>query len=128
MLLRTLTLCVFLVGCGGGNLDANIQHARAAAPDGGKLYDAKCSDCHGQKGQGSFGTPATLGSGSLDKYATAKDLFEYVHTKMPLPKAQAGSLSEPDYWAIVSFLVAAHGRDLPPGGLSKDNAASVSLH
>lgn len=122
-----LVACVGLAGCGGSS-SGSIDTARTKVPEGSKLYDDKCADCHGRKGEGSFGTPATLGSGALSKYATAKDLFDYVQKEMPLPKAQAGKLPEGEYWAVVSFLVAAQGKELPAGGLSSSNAAGVALH
>jgi mono/diheme cytochrome c family protein len=118
-----------LVGCGGGGgSGGGVETARAKVPDGAKLFDTKCADCHGTSGQGSFGTPGTMGAGTLAKYKTAKDLFDYVSVQMPLPKSAAGSLKPREYWAIVNFMVAAHGKDLPSGGLKADNAASVSLH
>jgi mono/diheme cytochrome c family protein len=116
------------VACGGSATGGGIETARTKAPEGAKLFDAKCADCHGSTGKGSFGTPGTMGSGTLSKFATAKDLFDYVHVQMPLPKASAGSLKEGEYWAIVSFMVAAHGKELPAGGLSAENAGSVALH
>jgi mono/diheme cytochrome c family protein len=120
--------CLGLVACGGGTAaGGGVETARAKVPDGGKLYDDKCADCHGRTGEGSFGTPAAMGSGALGKFATAKDLFEYVKKEMPLPKASAGSLSDGEYWSVVSFLVAAQGK-LPAGGLNAGNAASVALH
>lgn len=117
-----------IAGCGGSASGDSIATARTKAPDGAKLFDDKCADCHGSSGKGSFGTPGTMGSGTLSKFATAKDLFDYVHVQMPLPKASAGKLAEGEYWAIVSFMVAAHGKELPAGGLSAANAASVALH
>jgi mono/diheme cytochrome c family protein len=123
-----LVACLGLAGCGGSASGDSIATARTKAPDGAKLFDAKCADCHGSSGKGSFGTPGTMGSGTLSKFATAKDLFDYVHVQMPLPKASAGSLKEGEYWAIVSFMVAAHGKALPAGGLNAENAASVALH
>lgn len=128
-LAAVLFACVGVVACGGASSGAGgVEQARAKAPDGAKLFDDKCADCHGSKGQGSFGTPGTMGSGTLSKFANAKELYDYVHVQMPLPKASAGSLKEGQYWAIVNFMVAAHGKDLPAGGLNAGNAASVSLH
>lgn len=128
-LAAVLVASVGLAGCGGASSSGGgVEQARAKAPDGAKLYDDKCADCHGSTGQGSFGTPGTMGSGTLSKFATAKDLFDYVHVEMPLPKASAGKLKKGQYWSIVNFMVAAHGKDLPAGGLNADNAASVSLH
>jgi mono/diheme cytochrome c family protein len=62
-----------------------------------------------------------------DPFRTAQDLYRYVSKKMPLPADKAGSLSAEQYWAIVTFMLLAHGVQVPPGGVTAQNARSVKL-
>lgn len=60
-------------------------------------------------------------------FHTAQDLFEYVSHWMPLPKDRMGSLSEEEYWAVVNFMLTAHGSAVPPEGVSAANAKSIPV-
>ncbi|HEY8944798.1 MAG TPA: cytochrome c [Polyangiaceae bacterium] len=112
--------------------------ARAADPTGARVYDAQCAGCHGTSGEGARGIPELVGADALPlhgskrqgatAFKTAQDVFDYTSSKMPLPRKLAGSLSESDYWAVVSFLVRAKGASLPPGGLTPDNARSIVIN
>lgn len=62
-----------------------------------------------------------------DPFRTALDLHNYVSKHMPLPKERAGSLSPEDYWAILNFMLIAHGVQLPPEGVTESNASAVKL-
>jgi mono/diheme cytochrome c family protein len=62
-----------------------------------------------------------------DPFRNARDLHNYVSKHMPLPKERAGSLSPEDYWAIINFMLLAHGVQLPPEGVTAENAAQVKL-
>ena len=62
------------------------------------------------------------------KFVTAQDVFDYVKSEMPLPKKKVGTLSEQQYWEVTEYLLAASGRKLPDGGLTADNAASVTVN
>jgi hypothetical protein len=62
-----------------------------------------------------------------DPFRTAEDLYGYVSKKMPLPEKKAGSLSAEEYWAIVNFMLLAHGAKVPPEGVTEANASSVRL-
>lgn len=62
-----------------------------------------------------------------DPFRTARDLYNYVSKNMPPSEAQREALSPEDYWAIVNFMLHAHGVTLPPEGVSEKNAASVKL-
>lgn len=67
------------------------------------------------------------GAPSRDPFVTAQDLYEYISTKMPLPKSRAGKLKPEEYWAITSFMLIAHGSAVPAGGVNAGNAASVQI-
>ena len=62
-----------------------------------------------------------------DPFRTAQDLHGYVSKNMPLPGDKAGSLSAEEYWAIVNFMLLAHGVQVPPEGVTAQNASSVKL-
>jgi mono/diheme cytochrome c family protein len=67
------------------------------------------------------------GAPSRDAFRTAKDVFDYVSTRMPLPKSKAGTLKPEEYWAITNYMLIAHGSAVPEGGLTPENAASVQI-
>jgi mono/diheme cytochrome c family protein len=67
------------------------------------------------------------GQASRQNFKTAADVFEYVSTRMPMPKSRAGTLKPEDYWAIVNFMLTAHGVSVPPGGITAGNAQSVAM-
>jgi hypothetical protein len=60
-------------------------------------------------------------------FATAQDLYDYVSTYMPMPTSSAGTLKPEEYWAIVNFMLIAHGVAVPPEGVSQANAKTVSI-
>jgi hypothetical protein len=62
-----------------------------------------------------------------DPFRNAQDLYRFVSQNMPLPAAKAGSLSVEQYWAIVNFMLVAHGVQLPPEGITAENADAVRL-
>jgi len=67
------------------------------------------------------------GAPSRDPFHTAQDLYGYVSTRMPLPKSRAGTLKPEEYWAVVNFMLVAHGSAVPDGGINAGNAASVAI-
>jgi hypothetical protein len=60
-----------------------------------------------------------------DPFRNAQDLYTFTTTH--LPKSRAANLKDADYWAVVSFLLAAQGVSLPSGGLGPANAASIPI-
>ena len=62
-----------------------------------------------------------------DPFRTAQDVFKYVSKEMPLPEKKAGSLKPEEYWAIINFMLSAHGVQLPAEGVTPANAASLKL-
>ena len=61
-----------------------------------------------------------------DPFRTAQDLYGFVSTQMPRPKAKMGSLSSDDYWEIVSFMLIVQGANIPAGGV-RQNASAVRV-
>jgi mono/diheme cytochrome c family protein len=62
-----------------------------------------------------------------DPFRTADDVYRYVSKNMPLPAQKAGSLSPEQYWAIIDFVLRAHGVQVPPEGVTPNNASSLKL-
>jgi mono/diheme cytochrome c family protein len=111
------------VGTQSGRLE------QANASPGRAVYQRACAGCHGQSGEGVGSAPPVMGKAALQAYErkTAEELHKYVSREMPLPKAKAGSLSPEQYWAVVNFMLLAHGSDVPEGGVNEQNAASVAV-
>jgi mono/diheme cytochrome c family protein len=61
------------------------------------------------------------GAAWRDPFRNAGDLHRF--TTLHLPKTRAEQLKDPDYWAVVAFMLAAQGASLPAGGLGPANAA-----
>jgi hypothetical protein len=60
-----------------------------------------------------------------DPFRTAQDLFNFL--KVHPAKKRAEWVAPDDYWAVVTFMLAAHGSDMPTGGINADNASSVTI-
>jgi hypothetical protein len=60
-------------------------------------------------------------------FATAQDVYEYVSTRMPLPTSSAGTLKPDEYWAVVNFMLIAHGVAVPAEGVSEANAKTLNI-
>jgi len=67
------------------------------------------------------------GAASRGPFRTAADVYQYISTKMPYPPRESGSLNPEEYWAILNFMLLAHGMELPEGGITEANASSVHL-
>lgn len=67
------------------------------------------------------------GTPSREPFRTAGDLFNFVSKNMPLPKDKVGSLTSEQYWAVVSFILTAHGSAVPDGGVTPQNADSIAI-
>lgn len=70
------------------------------------------SGCHGNNPyEGGFRVPtvvpAVIGDGSLARFATMGDVFEYIRVAMPL--SFPGTLTEAEYLALTAYLARAHG-------------------
>jgi mono/diheme cytochrome c family protein len=67
------------------------------------------------------------GAPSRDAFRNAQDIYNYVSTRMPLPKSRAGTLKPEEYWVITNFMLIAHGSAVPEGGITAENASSVAI-
>ena len=67
------------------------------------------------------------GQSKREPFRNAQDVYDYVSSRMPLPKSQAGTLKPEEYWAIVNYMLIAHGVNVPAGGVTDANAKSVAL-
>ncbi len=60
-----------------------------------------------------------------DPLRNAQDLYTFTTTH--LPKSRAANLHGPDYWAVVSYILAAQGVSLPADGIGPAVAASIPI-
>lgn len=67
------------------------------------------------------------GQSKRGSFRSAQDVFDYVSTRMPLPRSRAGTLKAEEYWAIVNYMLVANGTPVPEGGVTPVNAASVKI-
>ncbi len=84
------------------------------------------SRCHGSEPYRNGFTlphtvPALIGPGTLNRFATAAELFAFVSHAMPFQAP--GSLKPEEYWAITAFLMRGHG--LSDASLPITDAASA---
>jgi mono/diheme cytochrome c family protein len=82
------------------------------------------SGCHGRNPYESGFTiptmvPAVTGAGTLARFSTLGQLYDYLWLSMP--RQAPGSLAEEEYLAITAFLASAHGR----GPASRLNSTNV---
>lgn len=80
--------------------------APAEAPAGGdpgqQVFAANCARCHGSNGEGSPRGPQLVGPNTAPHELSADDLYNYVHTAMPLNNP--GSLTDQEYRDVVTYL------------------------
>jgi mono/diheme cytochrome c family protein len=65
------------------------------------------------------------GAASRDRFRNVEDLHSFMVRHVPKTRAQ--ELQAGDYWAVVSFILAAQGASLPPQGIGPANAASMPI-
>lgn len=65
------------------------------------------------------------GAPSRTPFRNARDLFEYL--KQHQPTADLKSLNQADLWPLVTFMLIAHGSQVPPGGVTAENADRVEI-
>jgi hypothetical protein len=65
------------------------------------------------------------GAAWRDNFRTAQDLYNFTSSQMP--KTKPGQLKQDEYWAVVNFILAAQGANLPKGGVGPSNAASIPI-
>lgn len=86
--------------------------------------------CHGRDNPEGFYlpnmyAPAIVGPDTLEEFQTAKDLFDFVSTRMPFQ--EPGILPQEDYWALAAFLLQRNGLALPGAEIGVGNASMILL-
>lgn len=119
---------------------SGLPPGRGSAADGEKLYQAKCSMCHGPKGQGmSTVYPALIGREPREGFPFGNDpklvrtignywshattLVDYVRRAMPL--TAPGSLTNDEVYALSAYLLAAN--EVIPKDAVLDSAAVMAV-
>jgi mono/diheme cytochrome c family protein len=67
------------------------------------------------------------GMATRGPFRTAQDLYDYVSVRMPQPKNSAGTLKPEEYWAIINFMLIAHGVAVPADGVNATNAKTINI-
>lgn len=90
------------------------------------------ANCHGAQPYPENGftlprvVPPLIGPGTLQRFATAADLYAYIRARMPFHAP--GSLPEEDYRAITAFLLQRHGIPADGQPFDPETARGVPLH
>ena len=69
--------------------------------------------------------PPVIGPGTLARFQTAAELYEYVETDMPWQAP--GILASEEYWQITAYLLQAHGTDPGHEPLTLEQAVQLTL-
>ncbi len=67
--------------------------------------------------------PPIMGTGTLARFQTAQDLYDFVSTRMPYQVP--GTMTSNDYWSVVAYLLQKHG--VTVNELNSQNARAVRL-
>jgi mono/diheme cytochrome c family protein len=90
-------------------------HASVASQgDPAGVFSAKCARCHGDNLEGGDGEQLIGAGNPVFTYGTGDALLRYVMENMP------------DV-AALNFILSKNGVALPPGGMTADNAGSVTI-
>jgi hypothetical protein len=65
--------------------------------------------------------------GGRGRFETAQNLYDFVGEHMPRLSQSRTSLTTGEYWAVVHYVVLAHGSAVPRAGLDAGNAKTVLL-
>lgn len=115
-----VALSMALLATGAAIAVTDAQVARGAA-----VFEQSCATCHGPSGNDGFATPL-LGTGTLVRFATTRELYDYTSATMPL--AAEGSLTERQYLEVTAWLLAARGRATGATELSLATLDETPLH
>jgi len=67
------------------------------------------------------------GQSKRGAFITAQDVYDYISTRMPMPKSSAGTLKPEEYWAILNYMLIAHGVAVPSAGINEANAKTINV-
>ena len=84
-------------------------------------FTQMCASCHGP----SEGWGPALNRTTLSKYGTAKALFDKISTTMP--KNSPGTLSRPQYYNVIAYLLSSLGIIRADQAVSADTVAGIAI-
>ena len=111
---------------------------------GSEIFRQHCQRCHGPYAEGRDGAykglraPELIGPNALPlqphpyqrirhrQFRTAADVFDFASAAMPAD--QPASLYAPEYWDVLSFVLAANGTQPDSQPLNEAGAADLVLH
>ena len=99
----------------------------AQAEIGLGVYEGHCAACHGTSLQGAGGVPAVRGGAFSRQWRgrSVAELFGYLRTAMP--PGGTGSLSDPQYLALVAYLLRENGYPAGEQPLDPDEALLAAV-
>jgi alcohol dehydrogenase (cytochrome c) len=91
------------------------------------VYQSNCAVCHGTNLQGSGGVPAVRGGAFASRWRgrSVAELFGYLRTSMP--PAGVGTLSDPQYLALVAYMLRENGYPSGEQPLDPDEALLAAI-
>ncbi|MGH8106795.1 MAG: c-type cytochrome [Arenimonas sp.] len=115
---------------------AGLPPGRGTVAQGKKIYEAKCTVCHGADakggtmygtmvgGIGSFkGSPRVLTPGSMYPYAPI--LFDYIRRTMPMDSPQ--TLTTDENYAVSAYLLNLNGLLAADGAVDQNTMARIKM-
>ncbi len=107
--LLIVALIIGVVACQSGPTTPTTP-GNGTSPTAGQLAEAgttvfanNCARCHGSQGEGVTAPPIIGSAAGLQKYNTAKGLFDYIRTAMPMDAP--GSLTQQQYQQVLAYLL-----------------------
>jgi mono/diheme cytochrome c family protein len=67
------------------------------------------------------------GAPTRDPFRTAQDVYGYISVHMPMGRSRAGQLKPDQYWAVLTYILMAHGAKVPDSGINERNASSIPV-
>lgn len=103
-------IAIGLGSLAAGTPPASVSYSAGQAAAGSKLFEAKCSACHGEHLEGGAGpalTGATLNTLAKNTKLTVGDAFTFISQQMPLN--EPASLTHDQYTSIMAFILQYNG-------------------
>ena len=113
------------LGWGGAATLALSAQGTEQVARGREVFNERCAKCHGEQGEGKLGKALIGPKANLGGYGTARGLFDYTRTIMPIDTP--GRLLESEYWAVLAYILTQNGILAPGTTLGRQNAGQVRL-
>jgi hypothetical protein len=112
-----------------GDQGQGLEAWRAVLPEEDRdCWQSRCHAANHPPGGFQFPeyAPPVMGEGTLPRFETGAELYEYIRTQMPWQAP--GILSDEEYLQITAFLAQAHGADPGDEPLTPERVGELDLH